>query len=108
METLHLKSKEDAAKVTGALVCFGGALLISLYKGKNLHLWPAIIKESIENSNKTAGTHHLRGTLLLFGDCVSYAFWYPIQVCLCFWINIDISFFPSNKTIISLALNYGC
>uniref|UniRef100_A0A0A9D8U0 WAT1-related protein n=1 Tax=Arundo donax TaxID=35708 RepID=A0A0A9D8U0_ARUDO len=81
MENLRLKSKEGSSKVTRALVCFGGALLICLYKGTDLHLWHAIISHggSREDSNG-AGGHHLRGTLLLLGDCISYAFWYPIQV----------------------------
>ncbi|VAH54078.1 unnamed protein product [Triticum turgidum subsp. durum] len=81
METLRLKSKEGSAKVVGALVCFGGALLISLYNGKELHLWSPVIKGITKSSNGVAGgRHHLRGTLLLLGDCICYAFWYPIQV----------------------------
>lgn len=81
MENLRLKTKEGSAMVVGAVVCFGGALLISLYNGKKVHLWPAIIKGIAKNSNGAAGGHHLRGTLLLLGDCISYAIWYPIQVC---------------------------
>ncbi|KAM0828579.1 hypothetical protein ACQ4PT_067447 [Festuca glaucescens] len=80
MENLRLRSKEGSAKVTGALVCFGGALLISLYNGKELHLWRTIIGGSIKSSSGAVGEHHLRGTLLLLGDCICYAFWYPIQV----------------------------
>ncbi|KAF8730542.1 hypothetical protein HU200_016958 [Digitaria exilis] len=63
MENLHLKSKEGSSKVIGALVCFVGALLISLYKGKDLHLWHEIIRGSRKDSNGAAGRHHLRGTL---------------------------------------------
>ncbi|XBI96344.1 hypothetical protein VPH35_032639 [Triticum aestivum] len=68
MESLRLKSNEGSAKVVGALLCFGGALLISLYNGKEL------------SNGVAGGQHHVRGTLLLFGDCICYAFWYPIQV----------------------------
>uniref|UniRef100_A0ACD5WM41 Uncharacterized protein n=1 Tax=Avena sativa TaxID=4498 RepID=A0ACD5WM41_AVESA len=78
MENLHLKSKQGSAKVIGALVCFGGALLISLYNGKEIFVMSPLIKGI--TSNGTAGGHHLRGTLLLLGDCISYAVWYPIQV----------------------------
>ncbi|KAF0922693.1 hypothetical protein E2562_001090 [Oryza meyeriana var. granulata] len=67
MENLRLKSMEGSAKVTGALVCFGGALLIGLYNGKELHLWRAIIR-SPKNSDGATGGHHLRGTLLLLGE----------------------------------------
>uniref|UniRef100_A0A8R7TP55 WAT1-related protein n=1 Tax=Triticum urartu TaxID=4572 RepID=A0A8R7TP55_TRIUA len=80
MESLRLKSKEASAKVVGALLCFGGALLISMYNGKELHLFTSVIKGIIKISNGVAGgQHHMRGTLLLLGDCICYAFWYPIQ-----------------------------
>ena len=82
MESLRLKSKEGSAKVVGALLCFGGALLLSLYSGKELHLFTPVIKGITKSSNGVAGgQHHMRGTLLLLGDCICYAFWYPIQVC---------------------------
>nr|CAB3501355.1 unnamed protein product [Digitaria exilis] len=80
MEKLRLRSKEGSSKVTGVLICFGGALLISLYKGKVLLLFRAIVKAGHKDSNETAGRHHLRGTLLLLGNCISYACWYPVQV----------------------------
>lgn len=47
MESLRLKSNEGSAKVVGALLCFGGALLISLYNGKELHLFTPVIKASL-------------------------------------------------------------
>lgn len=82
MENLHLKSKEGSAKVVGALLCFGGALLISLYNGKELHLWSPVIQGITKISNGvTGGRHHLRGTVLLLGECICYAFSYPVQVC---------------------------
>ncbi|TKV96975.1 hypothetical protein SEVIR_9G465700v4 [Setaria viridis] len=80
MEKLRLRSKEGSSKVTGVMVCFGGALLISLYKGKVLLLWHAIVRAGHKDSNGAAGQHHLRGTLLLLGNCICYACWYPIQV----------------------------
>ncbi|PUZ41818.1 hypothetical protein GQ55_9G535300 [Panicum hallii var. hallii] len=81
MEKLRLGSKEGSSKVTGVLVCFGGALLISLYKGKVLLLGRAIVRAGQKDPNvAAAGPHHLRGTLLLLGNCMSYACWYPIQV----------------------------
>ncbi|XP_037479917.1 WAT1-related protein At5g64700-like [Triticum dicoccoides] len=81
MESLRLKSKEGSAKVVGALVCFAGALLISLYKGEELHLLSPVLKGITKSSHGVAGGHHhSRGTLLLLGDSICYAFWYPIQV----------------------------
>uniref|UniRef100_A0ACD5WRD5 Uncharacterized protein n=1 Tax=Avena sativa TaxID=4498 RepID=A0ACD5WRD5_AVESA len=78
MENLRLKSKQGSAKVIGALVCFGGALLISLYNGEEIIVLTPLIKGI--TSSGTAGRHHLRGTLLLLGTCISNAIWYPIQV----------------------------
>jgi hypothetical protein len=103
MENLRLKSKDGSAKVIGALICFGGALLISLYNGKELHRSSPIIKVSPTDSNGAAGGHHLRGTLLLLGDCISYAFWYPIQVHAvligCFLDHYGV-YFPHKKHIL--------
>ena len=87
MEKLRLRSKEGSSKVTGVLVCFGGALLISLYKGKVLLLGRAVVRVGHKDSNGAAGPHHLRVTLLLLGNCISYACWYPIQVrFICSWV----------------------
>lgn len=80
MEHLRLQSKDGSAKVIGALICFGGALLISLYSGKELLRFSPVIRGNPKGSNGADGGHHLRGTLLLLADCICYAFWYPVQV----------------------------
>ncbi|EMS55538.1 Auxin-induced protein 5NG4 [Triticum urartu] len=41
-------------EVVGALVCFGGALLISLYNGKELHLWSPVMQGIILRRDKLA------------------------------------------------------
>ncbi|KAJ4780197.1 WAT1-related protein [Rhynchospora pubera] len=43
METLRLCTLPGSAKFIGALICFGGTMLVSLYKGRPLHLWPTVI-----------------------------------------------------------------
>ncbi|KAJ1689120.1 hypothetical protein LUZ63_013275 [Rhynchospora breviuscula] len=43
METLRLCTLPGSAKFIGALICFGGTMLVSLYKGRALHLWPTVI-----------------------------------------------------------------
>ncbi|OEL29614.1 hypothetical protein BAE44_0009363 [Dichanthelium oligosanthes] len=59
MEKLRLRSKEGSSKVTGVLVCFGGALLISLYKGKVLLLCYAIFTFELQAVFGTAAKYWL-------------------------------------------------
>ncbi|VAI85183.1 unnamed protein product [Triticum turgidum subsp. durum] len=80
IEQLNIKSKSGSAKVLGALFCFTGALLISLYTGKELHRGRLVISVSPKGSNAASGENHLRGTLLMLSFGLSYATWYPIQV----------------------------
>jgi hypothetical protein len=69
------------AKVAGTLVCVGGTLVISLYKGKELHLWPTnIIGYHPKQAGTAFGHHHVRGTILLITTGLSVAIWYSVQV----------------------------
>ena len=80
-EPLNLKSLVGNIKVIGTLVCVGGTLVISLYKGKVLHLWPTnIIGYHPKQSGSAFGHHHMRGTVLLIVSCLSLAVWYTVQV----------------------------
>ncbi|CAD6204734.1 unnamed protein product [Miscanthus lutarioriparius] len=79
-EPLNLKSLVGNIKVIGTLVCVGGTLVISLYKGKVLHLWPTnIIGYHPKQSGSAFGHHHMRGTVLLIVSCLSLAVWYTVQ-----------------------------
>jgi hypothetical protein len=80
-ETLNMKSLVGNIKVTGTLICVGGTLLISLYKGKVLHLWPTnIIGYHPNQAGPAFGHHHMRGTILLVISSLSLAVWYTVQV----------------------------
>ena len=72
-------------KVVGTAICVGGTMVISLYKGKMLHLWPThLLKPQLQEAGAVSSVpdHHkmLIGTLFLVGSCLSYAFWFIIQV----------------------------
>lgn len=72
-------------KVIGAAICVGGTMVISMYRGKLLHLWPThLLKPQLQavGAVSSAPDHHnmLIGTLFLAGSCLSYAFWFIIQV----------------------------
>jgi hypothetical protein len=76
-----MKSLVGNIKVTGTLICVGGTLLISLYKGKVLHLWPTnIIGYHPNQAGPAFGHHHMRGTILLVISSLSLAVWYTVQV----------------------------
>jgi hypothetical protein len=76
-----MKSLVGSVEVTGTLICVGGTLVISLYKGKVLHLWPTnIIGYHPNQAGPAFGHHHTRGTILLVISCLSLAVWYTVQV----------------------------
>ncbi|XP_022685363.1 WAT1-related protein At1g09380 isoform X1 [Setaria italica] len=82
-EPLIMKSLVGNIKVIGTIVCVGGTLVISLYKGKVLHLWPTnIIGYHTKHSGAAFGHHHMRGTILLIVSCLSLAVWYTVQAIL--------------------------
>lgn len=87
LEAFKLRSIPGVLKIASILLSIGGTMLISLYKGKSLHLWDSIIQH--QNEHKSA-TNQLRGTILLVGSSFTFACWFLIQVI----INI-----ASNKSI---------
>ncbi|XP_015698914.2 WAT1-related protein At3g30340-like [Oryza brachyantha] len=79
-EPLNMRSLVGIIKVVGTLVCVGGTVVISLYRGKVLHLWPTNITGYNPNKAGAAfGHHHIRGTILLIISCLSLAVWYTVQ-----------------------------
>lgn len=71
-------------KLLGALTCVGGTMIVSLLKGRLLHLWPThLLNYSHGDTPAATGGHHhdmVAGTLFLCGSCLSYALWFIIQV----------------------------
>uniref|UniRef100_A0A0D3HBC8 WAT1-related protein n=1 Tax=Oryza barthii TaxID=65489 RepID=A0A0D3HBC8_9ORYZ len=65
-------------KIVGVLLSVGGTMVVSLYKGKSLHLWNSILQHQNEQTTKTA-TNQLRGTILLVASSFAYACWYLVQ-----------------------------
>ena len=74
-------------KVVGTVICVGGTMVISLYKGQLLHLWPTnLLKPHLQavGAASSVSDHHnmVIGTLFLAGSSLSYAFWFIIQVAI--------------------------
>ncbi|XP_034606914.1 WAT1-related protein At5g64700 isoform X2 [Setaria viridis] len=78
MEKLQFGTATGSLKVVGVLLAVGGTMLVSLYKGKVLHLWGSILRHQRYEQPHTA-KHHVRGTILLLGSSFTFASWYPIQ-----------------------------
>nr|XP_025876535.1 WAT1-related protein At5g64700 isoform X1 [Oryza sativa Japonica Group] len=78
LETFEIGSIVGVLKIVGVLLSVGGTMLVSLYKGKSLHLWNSILQHQNEPATKTA-TNQLRGTILLVASSFAYACWYLVQ-----------------------------
>ncbi|CAN6208266.1 unnamed protein product [Urochloa humidicola] len=82
-EKLALGKWTGNMKVLGSLLCVGGMLVVSLLKGKLLHLWPTNLLgySHAQAPASNAGSHQdvVVGTLLLCGSSLSYALYYIVQ-----------------------------
>ncbi|KAM6555310.1 hypothetical protein CsatB_002329 [Cannabis sativa] len=85
LERLNLNTKGGKVKCIGALMCVGGALTTSLYKGKAYY----IISHHHHHDHTTNHSHIIPntthtnwplGTLMLVGSCFCYSTWFLIQV----------------------------
>ena len=70
-------------KLLGTVLCVCGAMAVSLFKGRRLHLWAARLLRSHAAATSRTGLHQgmISGTLFLCGSCLSYALWFIVQVC---------------------------
>ncbi|CAN6203318.1 unnamed protein product [Urochloa humidicola] len=78
MERLQLATLNGSLKIVGVLASVGGTMVITLYKGNELHLWNSILQYH-KNEQTEVATNHLRGTILLVASSFAYACWYLIQ-----------------------------
>jgi len=77
MEKLMWQTWAGKAKSVGSILCVGGALVSSVYKGKEFYLG-----HHNHHKNQTAPhkTHILYGTIFLICSCFSYTAWFIAQV----------------------------
>ncbi|XP_008788720.2 WAT1-related protein At5g64700-like [Phoenix dactylifera] len=100
VERLGLGSRAGKMKILGTLVCVGGTMVASLYKGKALHLFHHIlIHTSTTKGAKNQNMMH--GTVFLIASCLGYAFWFLTQVKL-------FKVFPSKYWTTMLTCVAGC
>ncbi|KAL2921610.1 hypothetical protein RDABS01_013101 [Bienertia sinuspersici] len=82
IEKISLRTLKGKVKVAGTLLCLGGALIISLYKGSVVvhgyhHHHQSHATLTI---HKTIKQNWGRGTILLVASVISYATWFIAQV----------------------------
>ncbi|KAL6127476.1 hypothetical protein ACLB2K_070841 [Fragaria x ananassa] len=110
-ENLNLKIRAGKIKCLGVIVCVGGAITTSFYKGKAFYL----IHHSNNHHHITVDTtyaHWTRGTVLLVCSCLSYSTWFIAQVKLLkifplkYWATMLICIMAAlQSTVIGLCLD---
>ncbi|XP_058762277.1 WAT1-related protein At5g64700-like [Vicia villosa] len=80
IENLRIETWSGKAKCLGTIVCVGGALATSLYKGKEFYIGQNHNHHTDKIVVATHKTHMLRGTIFLVGSCCSYTTWFIMQV----------------------------
>ncbi|KAG9138347.1 hypothetical protein Leryth_001550 [Lithospermum erythrorhizon] len=90
LETFSIKTLSGKAKAVGTLVCVGGAMILTLYKGSELHFWstninllhhthlqaPIIAHIMTSSSAKQASNKlYILGIILAFLSCITYSLW---------------------------------
>ncbi|CAN6179769.1 unnamed protein product [Urochloa humidicola] len=87
-EKVELGKWPGRMKLMGALTCVGGTMIVSLLKGRLLHLWPThLLKIKSSHSGYAPAIistprhdmHMVAGTLFLCGSCLSFALWFIVQ-----------------------------
>ncbi|KAM7275288.1 hypothetical protein ACFE04_017154 [Oxalis oulophora] len=82
LEKVNIKSKAGKAKVLGTVICIGGAMLLTLYKGTPLTHQHEISSTSIHVPNHEVSMNKKNwalGSLLLTAACLMWASWFLMQ-----------------------------
>ncbi|KAL2343276.1 hypothetical protein Fmac_004561 [Flemingia macrophylla] len=89
LETVNIKFQGGKAKILGTFVCIGGALLLTLYKGKPLfdvsHYQSAVPPEAMRSSAMDQGSSTRKtqkwtiGVIALIMGTLFWSFWFILQ-----------------------------
>ncbi|MED6155081.1 hypothetical protein PIB30_002289 [Stylosanthes scabra] len=77
LESVNIKCKSGRAKIFGSLVCIGGALLLTLYKGKPL--FHGTSSSSYSSSRTSSGRSWSIGVVALIFGTLFWSSWYILQ-----------------------------
>ncbi|KAM7518888.1 hypothetical protein LguiB_017850 [Lonicera macranthoides] len=113
LERLKMKEVRSQAKVMGTLLTFGGALIMTMYKGPIINLiWSPKTSHFVSSTaTDSSHQHWLSGTLFLLVGCFAWsAFFilqsitvkeYPAELSLAFWICFMGSVLSAAVTLVA-------
>ncbi|CAK8575026.1 unnamed protein product [Lathyrus sativus] len=113
MEDLNIKTWGGIAKCFGAILCVGGALSISLYKGKEIYIGNHShhVERIVVGAQKS---RMLRGTFFLIASCCCSTVWFIMQVRLAkvfpfrYWTTMISCFMTAiQSTIIGVGMDFS-
>ncbi|KAL5700747.1 hypothetical protein ACHQM5_026155 [Ranunculus cassubicifolius] len=83
METVLIKKITGQAKVLGTIVCVTGAMIMSFYHGKLIHMARSGLHwdYAIEANARSSGSEQVSfvGPLFVMGSCVAWSGWFIVQ-----------------------------
>ncbi|KAM0036304.1 putative EamA domain-containing protein [Helianthus debilis subsp. tardiflorus] len=82
MERLGWKTSRGTAKIIGTALGIGGAMLLTVYKGVELHLWKTnvnLLNGHYHSSHVQHSSNRVMGSLFAIGSCICYSIWLIIQ-----------------------------
>ncbi|QHO18543.1 WAT1-related protein [Arachis hypogaea] len=79
LESVNIKCKSGRAKILGTLVCIGGALLLTLYKGKPLFNYASATSIEKTGTSSSSGRWTIGVVALILGT-LFWSSWYIVQL----------------------------
>ncbi|XP_071736898.1 WAT1-related protein At1g68170-like [Rutidosis leptorrhynchoides] len=82
MERLGWMTSFGTAKIIGTIFGVGGAMLLTFYKGVDLHMWKTnvnLLNDQHHASNVQHTSNRVMGSLLAICSCTSYSIWLILQ-----------------------------
>jgi hypothetical protein len=84
MERLNIKKIRSQAKILGTIVCAGGAMLMTIYKGPIVHMfWSPHHQSAKDNQTSAAATdskERIIGSLLIVAGTLAWPALFILQV----------------------------
>eukprot|EP01018_Ginkgo_biloba_P012890 Gb_22525 [translate_table: standard] len=76
MERVNFRSMGGQARVLGTLVCIGGALIVTLYKGPVIRMpWSPLVHHHHTNDPVGVSQDWLKGSLFIIISYITYSLW---------------------------------
>ncbi|XP_057830221.1 WAT1-related protein At5g07050 isoform X2 [Cryptomeria japonica] len=79
LERVGIRTSAGQAKVLGTIVCVGGAMFMTVYKGMAIQLWTTHIHVSEGQANASQPKDWIKGSLLIVGSCIFWSSWFIMQ-----------------------------